>query len=182
MSIRIALIVSSPIELTLTAGRKEIAPSPQPEPVDDLPFINVGRAEGEEIHLSGPLVGDPGHLAAGLSIAWYLPDEEPEEAAQEIDVTQAIVLLNTVERPPADPGWQWHYRLETRRPFRTIFCFDQGFQPPFKASDITLYVDRLTNFNYDGYLIAGLTYVHRKPSYQDSDWRFPTVEAEGLLP
>lgn len=180
MSIRIALIVSSPIELTLTAGREEIEPS-LPEPSNDPPFLNLGRAEGEEIHLTGPLVGDPDHLAAGLSIAWYLPDEEKEEQAREIDVAQALALITAAERPPADEGWRWHYRLETRRPFRTIYIFEQGFQPPFKASDIALNIEHLANFNYDGYIVSSLTYLHRAPTYQESDWRFPTVEAEGRI-
>lgn len=183
MSIQIALIVSAPRELTLTAGRQEIEPSPEVEADEsDLPFLNVGRAEGDEVHLSGVLIGDPDHLAACLDVSWFLPDEEGPDMAQPVDVSQAKVVINVAPRHRAEAGCRWHYRLESRKPYLETKFYDSGFLPPFKGSDLTIYLDHLINYNYDGYIISRIDYGHKPPSYVELDWSIPTLEAEGFLP
>ncbi|MDR1045398.1 MAG: hypothetical protein LBP33_09820 [Candidatus Adiutrix sp.] len=180
MPIRIALVVSAPRELTLTAGREEIAPSPLP-PEDALPYVNIGRAEGDELHLSGALIGDPRQIGASLSVAWYFPDEEGPDQAREVALGEAQIIVNTTPRPKAEPGWRWRYRLESRKPCLEMKFYSGGFQPPFKASSLTLHLQHLVNYNYDGYLLSQVDYDHRPASYIESEWRPPTVEAEGYL-
>ena len=180
MPLRVALIISAPREMTLTAGREELAPAP-PEPDDDPPFLNIGRASGDEIHLSGPLIGDPEKPGGTLTVAWYLPDEEKAEAARAVDLAGARLLLTTLARSPAEPGWRWRYLLETRRPALETRFYEGGFQPPFKSSDLTLNLVHLVNFNYDGYILAGLDYCRHPAAYIEADWRFPTLEASGVL-
>ncbi|MDR1921417.1 MAG: hypothetical protein LBS31_06705 [Candidatus Adiutrix sp.] len=183
MSVKIALIVSAPIELTLNAGREEIEPGP-PAPYrspDDPPFLNIGLAETDELHFSGALIGDPEHLAAALSIAYYFPDEEKAGEARPVDLAEARLVVRTTPRQKAAPGWRWRYRLESRRPYREIKIYEGGFQPPFKASDLTLQLEHLINYNYDGYILSRVDYLHKAPAYTEADWRFPQPEAEGFL-
>ena len=181
MSIRVALIVSAPRELSLTAGREELEPAPEPAPELDLPFLNVGRVAGDEIHLSGALIGDPDDIGASLSLFWYLPDEEPVEAARPADLAGAKILIARPERPAAGAGWRWRYLLESRKPCLETRFFSAGFQPPFQAADLTLHLEHLVNFNYDGYVLSKVDYHHRPPSYIEADWRLPTIEAQGFL-
>ena len=180
MSLRIALVISAPREMTLTAGREEINPSPPP-PGDDPPFLNIGRSSGDEIHLSGPLIGDPEMLEVTLAVAWYLPDEEKAEAARPVDLAEARRFVSPLDCPPAEPGWRRRYRLESRRPALETRIFEGGFHPPFQAADLTLNLVYLVNFNYDGYILAGLEYLHRPAAYIEAEWRFPVIEAEGFL-
>jgi len=183
MPIRIALIITAPRELTLTAGREEIdpAPEPAPEPEDDLPFLNVGRAKGDEIHLSGPLIGDASSIGASLSIRWFFPDEEDQSQAREVDLSQAGILIHTTPRQRAEAGWRWRCRLESRRNCEEIKFYGGGFQPPFKASELTLHLQYLVNYNYDGYLLSQVDFGHKPPAYIEAEWRPPLVESEGFL-
>ena len=181
MSIRVALIVSAPRELSLTAGREELEPTASPSAEADLPFLNVGRVAGDEIHLSGPLIGDPDHIGASLTLFWYLPDEEPVDNARPVDPDGAKIVIATPERPAADQGWRWRYLLESRKPCLETKFYSTGYQPPFKASDLTIHLEHLINFNYDGYLISKIDYHHRPPSYIEAEWRLPAVEAQGYL-
>lgn len=181
-SIRIAIIITAPRELSLSAGREEINPGPREvKPEDDLPFLNVGRAEGDELHLSGPLIGDPADLAAGLELAWYFPDEEKPEAARPIDLAGVSVAVNTLPRRRAGPGRRWHCRLESSRPYRAVMFFEGSFMPPFKAADVRLHIDHLINYNYDGYILTQLSHGYRPPAYTETDWHIPRIESEGYL-
>jgi hypothetical protein len=177
---RIAFIVSAPRALALTAGREEINPGPE-KPEDDPLFLNIGRTRGPEIHLHGPLVADPGFLESTLSVGWYLPGEENAEAARTVDLAGAGRYLTILERAPAEPGWRWRYLLESRRPARETRFFEGGFQPPLRAADLTLHLVHLINFNYDGYILAGLDYLHRPASYIEAEWHPPILESSGLL-
>ncbi|MDR2946046.1 MAG: hypothetical protein LBV79_04805 [Candidatus Adiutrix sp.] len=182
MSIQIALIVAAPRELILTAGQQEIEPEPEELTEEEqLPFLNIGRARGDEVHMSGALIGDPEDVAAGLTIDWYLPDEEEADLAQPVDLSEVKVIITTTPRHKAEPGRRWHYRLDSRRPGREIKFYDGGFQPPFRASDITIYLEHLINYNYDGYIITRVDYLHKKPSYTEAEWSVPTLESEGVL-
>lgn len=182
MSIQIALVVTAPRELILTAGREEITPSPEAGPEEpDPPFLNIGRAEGDEVHMSGALIGDPENLAASLTIDWYLPEEEECDLAQPVDLSGAKVIVTTAPRHKAEAGWRWHYRLESRKPGREIKFYDGGFQPPFRASDLTIHLEHLINYNYDGYIVTGVDYHHKGPSYTEAEWSVPTLESEGFL-
>lgn len=184
MSIRIALIISAPLEMTLTAGREEI--SPEDAPLEDkeeeiLPFLSVGHAKGDEIHLSGPLIGDPKHIDAGLSLSWYFPDEEAESQARVIKPSETNIIVTAAPRQVAEPGWRWRYRLESRKPCLETKFFGGGFQPPFRPKDLTLHVEHLVNYDYDGYILSDIVFCGRPASYIEAEWRFPQVEAEGYL-
>lgn len=181
MPVRIALIVSAPLELTLTAGQVELAPQPQAAPPDEAPFLNVGRHAGDEVHVSGPLIGDPDLVGASLSVAWYFPDEESPDLARTVDLGEARVFVGILPRRRAEPGWRWHHLLETRRAYREVHYFGSGFQPPFKASDIVIRIDSLINYNYDGHVMSRLEWGGRPASQVEGEWRFPSVESEGFL-
>lgn len=181
MSIRVALIVSAQVELTLTAGREELIPSSPPPPDPETPFVNVGHADGDEVHITGPKVDDPVQLASSLEIRWYLPDQEDEDEARKIDVSETRLLVNITGLPPAEQGWKRRYRLESRKPCRMVFFYDHGFLPPFKATEITLNFEHLLNYGFDGYILSGVLLGHRPPSYQEIDWSFPTIEKEGYI-
>lgn len=185
MSIQIAFVVSAPRELILTAGRQRIDPESETataEPQeDDPPFLSIGRAESDEIHMSGALIGDPENLAASLAIDWYLPEEEEADLAQPVDLSEVKIIVRTAPRRKAEPGRRWRYRLESRKPSRELRFYEGGFQPPFRASDLTVYLEHLINYNYDGYIVTGLDYHHKAPTYTESEWSVPTLESEGFL-
>lgn len=185
MSLRVALIIFTPRELTLTAGQREINPSAEPaeiDPDDELPFVNVGRAEGDDYHVGGALVEDPDRIAASLAIGWYFPDEEQPSEARVVDLAEARIVVTTAPRKKADYGWRWQYRLESRQNCMQTNIYNAGFQPPFKASDVTLHLAYMINYNFDGHILARVEYTHRPPSYVESEWRAPKLESEGFLP
>jgi hypothetical protein len=178
---QVAFIISAPREMTLTAGRVETNPVTQEPREDDPPFLNIGRAWGDEFHLNGPLIADLDFLESTLSVSWYLPGEETAEAARPVDLTGAGRFLTVLERTPAEPGWRWRYLLESRRPAQETRFFEGGFLPPLKSSDLTLHLVHIKNFNYDGYILTGLDYHHRPASYIEAEWRQPTLESAGFL-
>ena len=176
---QVAFIISAPREMTLTAGRVEINPGLEED--EDPPFMKIGRAWGDEIHLSGPLIAAPDLLGSTLSVSWYLPGEEEAGAARPVDLSGAAVLLKIMERRPAEPGWRWRYLLESRRPSLETRFYDGGFQPPLSASDLTFHLVHLINFSYDGYILSGLDYGRRPASYIEAEWSQPTLESAGFL-
>lgn len=181
-AIKIAIIISAPRVINLAAGREELAPEAMKKlPDDDLPFFKVGLAEGDELHVSGPLIGDPQNLAGVLELAWYFPNEEEAEEARPIEVSQVTVSVQTLPRQRAGAGERWRYRLESSRPYRAVMFFEGSFMPPFKAAEVQLHIDHLINYNYDGYVLSGLSHNYRPPSYVEMDWQVPVIESEGYL-
>lgn len=185
MSLRIALIVFAPLEYTLTAGQRELEPAPAPPEEDEadeiLPFLKVGLAEGDDFHLSGPMVENPDRIGASLAVGWYFPDEEEPGEARVVNLAEARIVVSTAPRKRADSGWRWQYRLESRAKSLTTNFYNTGFQPPFKASDVSLHLSHAVNYNYDGYILDKVEYTHRPPSYVESEWRPPKLVAEGFL-
>ena len=184
MSLRVALIIFAPREFTLTAGQREINPTheePDESVEEILPFLQVGRAEGDNFHLSGALVENPDQIGTSLAIGWDFPDEEDPNQARVIDLSAAQTVVTTAPRKKADPGWRWQYRLESRQKSLQTNIYQSGFQPPFKASDVTLHLWHAINYNFDGYILARVDYAHRPPAYVESEWRIPKLEGEGFL-
>ncbi|MGL4208833.1 MAG: hypothetical protein ACRCTY_05545 [Candidatus Adiutrix sp.] len=183
MPIKIALVISAPIELTLNAGREEIVPTETEEvsSPDDSPFLVVGVARADEMHLSGPLVFAPADVGATVSAGYFFPDGEGPTSVRPIDLSSATLHVHSTPRQKADRGFRWRYRLESRKPFQQTLIFEGGFMPPFKASHISLGLEHLINYNYDGYVLSSFAYNHKAPICIESDWRFPTVESEGYL-
>ncbi|UQZ90038.1 hypothetical protein C4J81_12830 [Deltaproteobacteria bacterium Smac51] len=168
--------------MILTAGREEENPRPiEVKPEEDLPFLNVGRAEGDEVHVSGALIGDPRRLESSLELFWYFPDEETAEAARPVDPSETTVTVTMLPRRKAEPGWRWRYRLESSRPYLETRFFEGGFLPPFNPADVHIYIDHLINYNYDGYVLSRLDYNYRPPAYTEAAWRIPIIEGEGYL-
>ncbi len=178
--LRVAIIAASPLALTLTA-RQEALSNSDAAPVEDLPFLPVGRVAGDELYLHGPLIGDPREPGASLRLAWFLPDEEGEGGARPIDLSEASVTIKTLPRKKAEPDRRWRCRLESGRPSRSVFFFAGGFLPPFRAADVSLVIEHLINYNYDGYVLSGLLYGRRPPDYMESDWPAPRLESESCL-
>lgn len=186
MALRVALIIFAPKEYTLTAGQREINPGPEEPDGNEaeeeiLPFLKVGRADGDDFHVSGPFVENPDHIGTSMAIGWYFPDEEEASEARVINLAEAQVVVATAPRKKADPDWRWQYRLESRlKSFQTNF-YSTGFQPPFNPADVTLHLWHTINYNVKGYILAKVDYNHRPPSYVESEWRVPKLEAEGFL-
>lgn len=181
-ALKIAIIITAPREMRLTAGREELqAQTLEVPPEEDLPFLNVGRAAGDELHVSGPLIGDPDDVGATLEMAWYFPDEEGAEAARPIDPAEVTVSVNTLARNKAGEGQRWRYRLESAKMYRAVMFFEGAFLPPFKPADIRVRIDHLIHYNYDGYVLSGLSHDYRPPSYTEVEWRLPQLESEGIL-
>lgn len=185
MTLKVGLIIFAPVEFTLTAGLREINPLPEEpedgEPDQILPFLKVGLAEGDDFHLSGAMVENPKQIGKSLTIGWYFPDEEEPNAARVIDLSEAKLVVSAAPRKKADPGWRWQYRLESRQKSLQTNIFNSGFQPPFKASDVTLHLWHMINYGFDGYILAKVEYGHRPPSFVESEWRVPQLEKEGVL-
>lgn len=183
MPLKVALIILAQRELSLTAGQREINPAVEEsgENEEFLPFLRLGRVEGDYFHLSGALVEDIDQIGAGLTIGWYFPDEEAPEQARIIDLSAAKTTVATAPRKKADPGWLWRYRLESRQKSIQTNIYQSGFQPPFKASDVTLHLCQTVNYNFDGYILARVDYANRPATYVESEWRVPKLESEGCL-
>lgn len=181
MSIRIAFVVTAPKELTLNAGRVEIVAAPAQAEDVDPPFLKIGRAKGDELHLCGPLIGDPAKLADSLAVSWFFPDEEVPEEARPVDLSETRSVITITARQKADFGWHWRYRYDSRLNCQSTYFFSDGFQPPFKPGELTLYLEYLVNYNYEGYILSHLEYGYRHPSYTESEWGLPTLESEGFL-
>lgn len=183
MPLKVALIILAQREFNLTAGQSEINPAVEEsgENEDILPFLRVGRVLGANFHLGGALVEDLDQIGTGLTIGWYFPDEEEPKQARIIDLSAAKTVITTAPRKRADPGWRWRYRLESRQKSIQINIYQSGFQPPFKASDVTLHLCQAVNYSFDGYILARVDYAHRPPAYVESEWRVPKLESEGYL-
>jgi hypothetical protein len=181
MPIRIAFTVTAPKELTLTAGRVEIVTPPAEDQAVDPPFLKIGRAQGDELHLCGPLIDDPAKLADSLAVRWYFPDEEMPEEGRLVDLSEARSIIAVTPRKKAEFGWHWRYRYDSRANSQATYFFSDGFQPPFKPGELTLYLEHLANYNYTGYILSHLEYSYRHPSYTESEWGLPTMESEGFL-
>lgn len=127
------------------------------------------------------MIEDPARLADSLAVNWFFPDEETPEEGRQVGLSEVRTVIAITPRKKADLGWRWRYRYDSRKNCQSAYYFSDGFQPPFKPGELTLYMDHLANYNFNGYVLTHLEYGYRRPSFTESEWGLPTLEAEGFL-
>jgi hypothetical protein len=188
--LQMAIIVTARRELILTAG--EMAPgaklgpsfelaSEQVDTLEGPTFLKVGIAQTGSVYINGAEIINIDYPADSLSLAWYLPGEENEEDARPVEMDKVGLIPSTLARDNPEPGNVWYFKVDARGPFRETLFFDSGFQPPFKASELTLHLTDLGNYGYKSLVLSKVIYGHKAPTYTEGDWGFPETIAQGIL-
>jgi uncharacterized protein YndB with AHSA1/START domain len=188
--LQLALIVSAKRELTFSADEVPAGSSGPGglkvvrEKFDTLEgpaWRQVGVTTVSPSFMVGAEIEDLDDPGASLSLAWYLPGEEEAGEARPAEAAKAGLIAEPLARPRASAGLEWWYKLESRGPVSETLFFNCGFQPPFKPSDITIYLTDLKNFGVPSYIISKVMYGHKTASYTEADWGFTQIVSEGRL-
>ncbi|MDR1040065.1 MAG: hypothetical protein LBR80_07860 [Deltaproteobacteria bacterium] len=188
--LQMALVVHARRELILSAGERPLGTETEAdfevtdETVDTLEgpaSRKVGVATTGSVYLTGAEIVNLDYPADSISMSWYLPGEENEDAARAVDLSKVGLIPSVLARDAAETGFQWHFKVDARSPFKETLFFDSGFQPPFKASDLTLYLTDLGNYGYGTLILSRVFYGHKAPTYTENDWGFPETIASGRL-
>jgi hypothetical protein len=189
-NLKLAVIVNARRELTLTAGEVPVENPHRPEfehfsepvsTIDGPYFLKIGLAQLGEVNLSGAEILNTAYPGDSLALSWYLPDEEEPESARSINVSLVGFIPQLFPRPRASAGNIWRFKVDARGPFTETYVFQIGFQPPFKASDLTFYVTDISAYGFNSAIVSKVLYSYRAPSYRESDGGLPETVAEGLL-
>jgi hypothetical protein len=189
-SIKLAILVSAHRELHLSAGEVELDKIGKPEfehideeieTLDGPAFMKVGLAQLGAVYLHGPEIINVRFPRDSISLGWYFPDEEEPEEARPIELGLVGWIPNKYPRQPAEPGHVWRFRLEGRGPFSETLIYQIGFQPPFKASDLTVHLTDLSSFGFNSLIISQILYCHRAPTYTEGDFDLTELISEGIL-
>ncbi|MDR2422937.1 MAG: hypothetical protein LBE01_06110 [Deltaproteobacteria bacterium] len=188
--LRLALIVEAQRELTFSADETPVGgPSPNAlevvqEKFDTLEgpaYREVGVTTVSQVFLAGAEIANLSDPAASVKLSWYLPDEEGPERARPLDASQVGLIPQDLKRPKPAAGLEWWHKLEARGPVAETYFFESGFQPPFKPSQLTLYMTDLKNFGLSSLILTQITYGHKAPAYSEGDWGFTQTVSEGRL-
>ncbi|MDR2351915.1 MAG: hypothetical protein LBF22_01930 [Deltaproteobacteria bacterium] len=188
--LKLALIVTARRELILSAGEVKRNTNPEDvftlssEPVqvlDGPTYLKVGVAQTGSIYVTGAEIINIDYPADSLTLSWYLPGEENADSARPVDLSKVGLIPSVLPRDDTDPENIWYFKVDERGPFTETLFFDSGFQPPFKHSDITLYLTDLGNFGYKTMVLTKVLYGYRAPSYTEGDWTIPKTIAQGFL-
>ncbi|MDR1576851.1 MAG: hypothetical protein LBT86_01300 [Deltaproteobacteria bacterium] len=188
--LRLALIAEAKRELTLSADETPIGGSAGAalevvkEKFDTLEgpaFRKVGVATVSQVFLTGFEVVDLNAPADSLKLSWYLPDEEEPNKARAVDMNLVGLIPQDLKRDPPALGQEWWRKLEARGPVSETLFFETGFQPPFRASDVVLYLTDLKNFGFDTFILSQVAYGRRVPAYTEAEWGFTQIVSEGRL-
>ncbi|MDR2612917.1 MAG: hypothetical protein LBG06_08870 [Deltaproteobacteria bacterium] len=189
--LQLALIVKARRELILSAGERPLgtadgAPDFEvtDETVDTLEgpaSRKVGVATTGSVYITGAEIVNLDYPGDSITLSWYLPGEENEEAARPVDLSRVGLIPRVLPRDAAELGFEWYFKMDARSPLKEILFYDSGFQPPFKASDVTLYLTDLGNYGYRTMILTQVFYGHKAPSYTENDWGFPETIAQGRL-
>ena len=107
-----------------------------------------------------------------LRIWWCLPAEEDcAEVGDDhrVDLSRVKVVVRTPGRKKCLEGNVYVAGGEVRDGYLDYRTYHTGFMPPFQHEDLTLFVDHLTDFGFDGYLITEIAYCLKKPAYMEND-------------
>ncbi|MEW6267437.1 MAG: hypothetical protein AB1641_30565 [Thermodesulfobacteriota bacterium] len=122
---------------------------------------------------SGLKIDDPARLVeTGLVIKYFFPDEEKAArlaAARTVDLDRVKVTVRKPPRKKCEPGHVYVCGGDFRRGYTEIRHFRTPFFPPFKSEDVSLYIDDLSDFGYDGYYLADLKYDWRDAAYVETE-------------
>jgi hypothetical protein len=177
-------------ELHLSAGeiRRDETSKPEFEhmeerimTLDGPAFMRVGLAQMGSVHVSGLEVVNHSYPGDSLELAWYLPDEEEPGQARDIHLAQVGLIPQAYPRPRAEKDHVWRFRVEGRGPVSETYFFQIGFQPPFKASDLTIYLTDLSAYGFNSLVISRILYCHRAPAYTEGDLGLSELISQGLL-
>ena len=188
--LQLALIVSARRELILSAGEVvkgakdgtsfELTQEPV-QTLDGPAFLNVGLTRSGSVNVSGAEVVNIEYPGDSLEISWFLPAEEQPEDARPVDLSRVGVHPTVLVRDDPEPGHVWHFRVDGRGPFTETLFFDSGFLPPFKPTDVTLYLTDIGSFGFKTLVMTKVIYGHKAPAFTEGDWGFPETIAQGFL-
>jgi hypothetical protein len=189
-NLKLALVVSARRELHLTAGEVAVDMIGKPEfehideeitTLDGPAYLKVGLAQLGAVYLHGAEIVNVKYPGDSVELSWYLPDEEEPEAAKPVELRYVGWIPSNFPRQQAEPGHVWRFRVEGRGPFVETLFFQVGFQPPFKASDLTIHLTDLSAYGFDSLVISQVLYCHRSPVYTEGDIALNELISEGLL-
>ncbi|MDR3154458.1 MAG: hypothetical protein LBW85_09390 [Deltaproteobacteria bacterium] len=188
--LQLAIIVQARREILLSAGELPLGSEGDPEfevsdetveTLEGPASRKVGIATTGSVYVTGAELVNIDYPADSLSLSWYLPGEENEDAARPVDLSMVGLIPSVFPREEAEQGFEWHFKVDARSPFKEIHFYDSGFHPPFKASDITFYLTDLANYGYRTMILSKVFYGHKAPTYSENDWGFPETIAQGKL-
>jgi hypothetical protein len=126
-------------------------------------------------YFNGPLIADPHDLpSSGLKIRYFFHDQEDHN---HLDDTRLVKpdRVNVIKRRPGrhkcEQGESYICGGEQTDHYREIRVFETGFLPPFKHEDVTLVIEYLGDFGFDGYILTDVLFEGRNPAYCESDIR-----------
>jgi hypothetical protein len=91
------------------------------------------------------------------------------------------LIPQSYPRPKAEKDHHWSFRVEGRGPVTETHIYQIGFQPPFKPSDLTIYLTDLSAFGFDSFVIDRILYCHRAPAYTEGVLGLSELVSQGLL-
>ncbi|MEW5724430.1 MAG: hypothetical protein AB1896_15070 [Thermodesulfobacteriota bacterium] len=126
-------------------------------------------------NFSGPRVRDVEDFSRNdLTIKWcFHEDEDVEELGDDrlVALGRTNVVIRRPGRKKCPEGYVYLCGGEARPGYRDYRYFETGFLPPFKPEDVTLFLDDLGDFGFDGYILSRVSYVRQDPAYQETDLR-----------
>jgi hypothetical protein len=149
--------------------------------LDGPAFMKVGLAQIGSVQISGLEVVNVKYPGDSLGLAWFLPDEEGPEKAREIPLSRVGLIPQAHPRPKPEKDHVWRFSVSGRGPVSELYIFQTGFQPPFKPSDVTIYLTDLSAYGFDSYVISQILYCHRAPAYTEGALGLSDVISEGQL-
>jgi hypothetical protein len=189
-NIKLGLIVDARRELHLSAGEvhKDDLNKPEFERLDEKimtldgpTYMKVGLTQIGSVQISGLEVVNVKYPADSLNVYWYLPDEEGPEEARAVSLSQVGLIPRAFPRPKAEKDHLWTFKVEGRSQVSETHIYQIGFQPPFKASDLTVYLTDLSAYGFDSYVIERILYCHRAPAYTEGVLGLSELISQGQL-
>ena len=109
---------------------------------------------------------------SAITIKYYFPDEEePENLGEDrvVDLAEVRVMTKVPKRKKCERGNVYLCGGYYRYDYKEIKHYDTGFMPPFKSGDVTVYLEDLTDFGYDGLIMTDMTYIRKDAVFSEVD-------------
>ncbi len=133
----------------------------------------IDLLESYHDYFDGIRIKDHRHITdRDLILKYFFPGEEDTADAGEdrkIDLSKVNVIVRQIRRKKCDPGHVYLAGGEYGRGYGENKHFDMGFQPPLKPETITLVVDDLSDFGYNGFVLTQITLSGKKESYSETE-------------
>lgn len=122
---------------------------------------------------SGIKIDNPDQPAESeLQIKYFFPDEEnPDDLPDDrlVDLNRASVIIRMPRRKKCERDNVYLCGGDYRRPYREIRLFETGFLPPFKSEDVTVFLDDLSDFGFDGCILGNIRYKIEDAVFTETD-------------